>query len=80
MSNMVRKQIYIYHRQEILLKRLARVRGISEAEIIRQAIDREADRGPLIIQNHDRTAWEETLRFIEERKKLGVTGAAYSWK
>jgi len=42
MSNMVRKQIYINRRQQALLKRLSEQRGISEAEIIRQAIDREA--------------------------------------
>jgi len=39
---MVRKQVYIHQRQEATLKRLARQRGLSEAEIIRQAIDREA--------------------------------------
>jgi hypothetical protein len=31
MSEMVRKQFYINRRQEALLKRLARLRGISEA-------------------------------------------------
>jgi len=39
MSQMMRKQIYIQKRQQILLKRLARARGVSEAEIIRQAIE-----------------------------------------
>ena len=42
MTDMVRKQVYIHQRQEATLKRLARQRGLSEAEIIRQAIDREA--------------------------------------
>lgn len=40
-THMVRKQIYIPKRQDILLKRLSRARGVSEAEIIRQAIERE---------------------------------------
>jgi hypothetical protein len=37
---MVRKQIYIPKRQQLLLKRKAKAVGISEAELIRQAIDR----------------------------------------
>ena len=42
MSEMVRKQIYIHKRHEIYLQRLAQVRGVSQAEIIRQAIEHEA--------------------------------------
>ena len=42
MTHMVRKQIYISERQLALLRRLAVVRGVSEAEVVRQAIDREA--------------------------------------
>jgi hypothetical protein len=41
---MVRKQIYLPPRQNVLLKRLAKERGVSEAEIIRQALEREAQR------------------------------------
>ena len=40
-TNMVRKQIYIPRRQNALLKRLSQARGLSEAEIIRQAIEKE---------------------------------------
>jgi hypothetical protein len=40
-TDMVRKQIYIHRRQQAVLRQLARQRGISEAEIIRRAIDRE---------------------------------------
>ena len=39
---MVRKQIYLPRRQNQLLKRLAKQRGVSEAEVIRQALEREA--------------------------------------
>jgi hypothetical protein len=39
MSRMVRKQIYLPKRQEALLRRLAKVRGITEAEVIRTALD-----------------------------------------
>ena len=39
MATKVRKQIYIEARQERLLKREAKARGMSEAAVIRQAID-----------------------------------------
>lgn len=40
---MIRKQIYLHRRQNQALKRLAKQRGISEAEVIRQALEREAE-------------------------------------
>ena len=45
MSQMMRKQIYIQKRQQVLLRRLARARGVSEAELIRQAIDNHVSAG-----------------------------------
>ena len=79
MSEMVRKQFYIQKRQHLLLKRLSQTRGVSEAEIIRQAIEREAtgvsSRPPLA----DRAAWEEILDFVETRKAQGSEGDPYQW-
>jgi len=40
MSTMIRKQVYIEPRQEARLKSLAARLGLSEAELIRRAIDR----------------------------------------
>jgi hypothetical protein len=42
-EHMVRKQIYLPRRHNLKLKRLAKQRGISEAEVIRQALEREAE-------------------------------------
>lgn len=42
MARMVHKQIYIQERQGQLLRRISKARGVSEAEVIRQAIEREA--------------------------------------
>ena len=39
MATKIRKQFYIEPRQERLLKREARAQGVSEAELIRRAID-----------------------------------------
>ena len=57
MATKVRKQIYIESYQETILKRVADDTGISEAEFIRQAIDRHAQ---LFQQSRpDFEIWEE---------------------
>ena len=61
---MVRKQIYIEERQETRLKRVARARGMSEAEVIRQAIDRQVGSVPVQAGGGDPAAWERALRFM----------------
>lgn len=76
---MVRKQIYIQKRQEILLKPLAKARGQSEAEIIRQAIEREASGVSLQSALLDRNAWQELIGFVEARQASGESGKPYHW-
>lgn len=44
MAQMVRKQIYIQKSQEERLKKVAEARGVSEAEIIRRALENELKR------------------------------------
>lgn len=58
---MVRKQVYIERAQDEKLKRLARRRGVTEAQIIRKAID-ELDDNELTQRE-----WEELLSFMKER-------------
>jgi hypothetical protein len=79
MKQMVRKQIYIYKRQEIQLKRISEARGISEAEIIRNALDREVN-SQIAPYHYDPEAWERLMKFIDERVALGQTGAPYKWR
>ena len=79
MSEMVRKQIYIHRRQESLSKRLARLPGMSEAELIRRAIDREAEQGQFFAAQYDYSAWDEILQLVEARKKLGISGVPDRW-
>ena len=82
MSDMVRKQFYIHKRQQVLLKRLSQTRGVSEAEIVRQAIERETTGTSLLPTLPDRTAWEEIVSFLEARKTLtsGSEGSEpYHW-
>jgi hypothetical protein len=79
MSEMVRKQFYIHERQHILLRRLSQARGVSEAEIVRQAIEREATGVSPQAPLPDRAAWEEIVEFVEARKALGPDGEPYQW-
>ncbi len=68
MGRMIRKQVYIEPEQDELLKRRSKELGISEAALIRQAIDRlgaDGDESP-----PNRQAWEEAKRVIQERMKL----------
>lgn len=44
---MVRKHFRITRRQDMLIKRIAKMRGLSESEVIRQAIERETSREPI---------------------------------
>lgn len=63
MTHMLRKQIYIPKRQQAILKRLAKARGLSEAEIIRQAIEREVAVSAARPMAGDRSALEDFIRF-----------------
>ena len=63
-TQLLRKQIYIHKRQQILLKRLAQERGISEAEIIRQAIDREAANAIPVPSFGSQDTWDEAVAFM----------------
>jgi hypothetical protein len=79
MAEMVRKQIYIEERHERLLKRISKARGVSEAELIRQAIERETIGGKPLLLAPDQAAWDEILRFVENRKSLHPSGRPYRW-
>jgi hypothetical protein len=57
MAQMVRKQIYIEEQQERGLKLRARLLGVSEAELIRRALDGE--RGQSLSLAPDPQAWED---------------------
>ena len=79
MGRMIRKQVYIEPEQEELLKRRSKELGVSEAALIRQAIDRlhlgAADGRSL----PGRPAWEEAKRVIQERMKLRVPQTERGW-
>lgn len=95
MGRMIRKQVYIEPEQDQLLKRRSKELGISEAALIRQAIDRlgpDADGGKspaarqaweeakrVIQERMQLPAWEEELAFIKQRMQLRVPQTGRSW-
>jgi hypothetical protein len=81
MAQMIRKQIYIAKRQQTVLKRIARARGISEAELIRQAIDQQTLGDNLQATASDHDAWEKALQFMLALRAQGpVDDEPRQWK
>jgi len=80
MSVMVRKQVYIERRQDEALKQLAEKYGISEAKLIRQAIDRQLSGGQEASLPPDPTAWEQAYQFMLSLQAQGPrTGQKRTW-
>lgn len=78
MTRMVRKQVYIEPRQETLLKRLARETGATEADLIRQAIDRQTE--ALLFPRRDLRAWQEERDFIRRLIEQGPVPGERRWR
>ena len=73
----VRKQIYIETRQEQLLKQLVQETGATEAELIRQAIDRHTGS---FSPRRDVSVWEEERAFMERLMQEGPVFGGRTWK
>ncbi|HLO85874.1 MAG TPA: ribbon-helix-helix domain-containing protein [Nostocaceae cyanobacterium] len=74
----IRKQIYIEARQEHLLKAISQQTGVSEAEIIRQAIDLHL--GEISTPQIDISLWEAEREFIETIKTRPVQPGGRDWR
>jgi len=77
---MVRKQLYLPKRLNQFLKRAAKQRGVSESEVIRQALEREAEMSTPVIRDSKRTL-EEIITFarsLRERPEL-MQGEPVRW-
>ena len=78
METKVRKQIYIEPAQEQMLKQLAETLQVSEAELIRQAIDTQLR--SLRPRRRSRQAWEAERRRIERLIELGPVSGRRTWR
>jgi hypothetical protein len=79
MVRMVRKQISILQRHDALLDRLAREAGVSQAEIVRRAIEHEAFGRDAVRHPPDPGAWNEVRMEVAERGRIGSGAAPYRW-
>lgn len=80
MSTMIRKQIYIDRTQNRQLKKLARAHGVSEAEIIRRAIDKQIS-GGTTRSRPDAEAWDKAYKFMMSVRNRGpLKDEPRSWK
>jgi hypothetical protein len=70
MSRMIRKKVYIAPEQDQRLKRIARELKTTEANIIRQSLDRLFTFGVHSLQNPD--IWKQELEFIRMRPHVKV--------
>lgn len=68
---MVRKQVYITPEQDELLKRVAEERGVTEAEVIRAALDTLA---PLTYEQGENTAGRIREAAVMDRYMANQTG------
>jgi hypothetical protein len=78
-TNMIRKQFYIQKRQDALLKRLSKARGLSEAEIIRQAIEREAAGAPIQPVWRALSAIDDFTRLALSKRERAEKAEPYRW-
>ncbi len=81
MPRKVRKQIYIEPQQEFALNRFAQRAGLSEAEVVRRAINehvqprrssRPLPRNPWV--------WEREERFMDELRARGPVAGGRTWR
>ncbi len=78
MPKKIRKQIYLEPDQDRLLKALARMEGVSEAEILRRALRAYPVHKRLAFRNLE--VWEEELAYIRRRRGQEVHRAPRSWR
>jgi hypothetical protein len=77
---MVRKQVYLTDEQDRLLKQRAEALGVTEADVVRQALNRELGCGAAAVSGFipNPEALRALLAFSDYRASLPVEGAP--WK
>lgn len=79
---MVRKQVYIYPHQEARLKAMAAAQLVSEADLIRQAVDAFLGQPQTAASNPlppDEAAWQEVLASFAAVRARSLPGAPHRW-
>jgi len=76
-TDMIRKQFYINREQQNKLRNLAKQRGTSEAEVIRQIIDNEPSASENSNLSDSKFALNEILKYAD--KPRGLSGKPYQF-
>ena len=74
MALMVRKQVYLKKEHALSLKRQARARGISEAALIREAIERQVN-----APAHPTNSWLNERAYIQALIEQGPVAGKRTW-
>jgi len=78
MATKIRKQIYLEPEQDRLLKHLSRKTGLSEAELIRNAIDQQTDIGNAGKGRYE--MWKEEKAFIKRLMQKPSIKGKRAWR
>ena len=78
MKRMKRKQIYIEANQDRRLHALARRRGVTESELMRDGLNRVINE-PLPVEP-DPKAWKEVLAYVDSLIAKGPIKGQRTWK
>ncbi len=79
MGDLIRKQFYITRNQDMLLKSKAKQLGVTEAEIVREALNHQISK--VEFPKEPLTAWQEEAAYIEKlMNNKQETSLARSWK
>lgn len=79
---MVRKQVYISPHQEARLKVMAVAQRVSEADLIRQAVDAFLAQPQTAVSNPlppDEAAWQEILTSFAAVRERSLPGTPHRW-
>ena len=77
MAGKIRKQVYLETEQDELLKQIARATGVTQAEIIRNAIDRHAHVSSS--PRRDLAAWYREREFLNRLIQRGPVSGSRRW-
>ena len=78
MSPMVRKQIYLSQSQDALLKLRAHETGVTEAELVREALEAHLRYRP--VPQRSLAGWEKQREFIRSLMDAGPVPGGRTWK
>ncbi len=75
---LIRKQLYLEPAQEALVKEWAAQRGLSEAEVVREALTFYAASARLRLPRNP-AAWEEEKAFLKAQVRQGTVLGRREW-